>query len=199
MPKARWIAGATTLACGAILAVFLGSRLSAKEQDGGGVRPGNAAARPGAGANAEPGADGEAEFPVVEGRYPLTSEWSIQLPGRFKRRVDDSDMYLWRPGLTLVIAIWNNSESDAGAQLSALKSDISHDAYDLTEEAQGELKRLAYRLHEAAEDQRQDAFYAFVVAPTSYVQLAVYFDDAQDVEAARQVWRSLAPTPSTDR
>jgi hypothetical protein len=188
MPKARWIGSVTALACGAILTTVVGFCASTKKKA---ADVAEAAARPTV-TTSEPSAHREAEFPLVEGRYSLTSNWSVSLPGRFKRRVDEGDMYLWRPGLTLVVAIWNNSEANAGAQLGALKAEISRDAYDLIEETQGELARLAYRLHEAAEDQRQDAFYAFVVGNSSYAQLAVYFDDARDVDAARTLWRSVA-------
>ena len=28
-------------------------------------------------------------FPVVSGEYPMTAEWTIALPGKFKRRIED--------------------------------------------------------------------------------------------------------------
>ena len=45
-------------------------------------------------------------FPIVEGNYRLTREWTIDLPGKFNRRIEDDDLVIWRPGLTFWIAIW---------------------------------------------------------------------------------------------
>ena len=101
-------------------------------------------------------------------------------------------MFLWRPGLTLIVAVWNHEADSPSAQLATLKGDISRDAYDLVEEKRGSMARLAYRLHEAAEDPRQDAFYGYVIGRSSYVQLAVYFDHARDTQTASALWRSVS-------
>lgn len=47
-------------------------------------------------------------FPVVEGTYRMTTSWWVTLPGRFNRRVEDGDLVLWRPGLTVLVAAWGN-------------------------------------------------------------------------------------------
>jgi hypothetical protein len=46
------------------------------------------------------------DYPTIEGRYPLTSDWELDLPQKFNRRIEDGNMVLWRPGLTLRISVW---------------------------------------------------------------------------------------------
>ena len=45
------------------------------------------------------------QFPIVEGRYQMTGEWSIALPGQFNRRIENQDLVIWRPGFTIWLAI----------------------------------------------------------------------------------------------
>lgn len=131
-------------------------------------------------------------FPIVEGVYRLTEKWSITLPGPFNRRIEDGDLVLWRPGLTMWIAVWGNDERETtSARLEWLRGDASEEAYDFLEEEDGGLLRFSYRLAEESEDDRADALYCFAIADESHVQMAVYFDREQDLETAQALWRSL--------
>lgn len=133
------------------------------------------------------------EHPIVEGHQRLTSDWSIDLPGRFKRRLEEGDLHFWRPGLTVVLAVWGNDDHESPQQrLAWIREDMSPDAYDIIEETQDTLLRFAYRLHEESDDERQDALYGFVIADLGHVQVAVYFDDEPDVEVAWSILRSIA-------
>lgn len=185
------------LMCSALLATYVGSRTGQRESGPDVARAKDRTAGPAA-TNETPGTEG-GELPAVEGRYALTKEWTIHLPGRFQRRVEEGDMFLWRPGLTLILAVWNHAADTPSAQLATLKSDLSRDAYDLVEEQQGSVARLAYRLHEAAEDPRQDALYGYVIGKNSYVQLAVYFDHARDAKTASALWRSVSESATAAR
>jgi hypothetical protein len=49
-------------------------------------------------------------FPLVSGDYALTEEWAIHLPEKFARRVEEGNLVLWRPGLTIWLAAWGNTK-----------------------------------------------------------------------------------------
>jgi hypothetical protein len=139
------------------------------------------------------------DYPVVEGQYELTDEWSLHLPERFNRRVEDGDLYIWRPGLTLILAVWGNDKSETSAErLAWIREDMSPKAYDVRAEDRGELVSLSYRLREASDDNRVDALYAFVVASSGHLQVAFYFDDESDCELARRILGSVAYEPTAE-
>jgi hypothetical protein len=55
-------------------------------------------------------------FPIVEGDYALTARWSLYLPEKFARRLEDGSLVLWRHGLTIWLAAWNNDRAESQAQ-----------------------------------------------------------------------------------
>lgn len=139
------------------------------------------------------------DFPIIEGRYPLSDTWSIHLPGPFFQRVEREDVCLWRPGLTVWLAVWNNDKAQTAAErLERIRSSISGDASDLTEESQEGVLRFAYRLQEVKQDKRVDAFYAYVIGDSGHVQLAIYFDDEEQLELAQTLWRGVKEVETTE-
>jgi hypothetical protein len=134
-------------------------------------------------------------FPVVKGRHQLTATWSVDLPGEFNRRVEeDGDLVLWRPGMTVFVAIWNNDRAESvSARIDWLREDTDPSAFDIVADDLGTTRRFAYRQSEDSDDDRVPALYAFTVAEDSHVQLAVYFDSERDVETALRLWRSVLP------
>jgi hypothetical protein len=53
------------------------------------------------------------KFPIVEGHYQLTEEWSVDLPEAFNRRIEEGQMVIWRSGFTIWMAIWNNDKNQS--------------------------------------------------------------------------------------
>jgi len=133
------------------------------------------------------------DFPIVEGHHPLTETWSIQLSGPFFHRTEHEDVCLWRPGLTIWLAVWGNDKAQTAAErLARIRSFTSADAYDRVEESEEQLLRFAYRLRERKQDKRVDAFYAYVIGASGHVQLAMYFEDEEQFELAQSLWRGVA-------
>jgi hypothetical protein len=131
-------------------------------------------------------------FPVVSGEYPMTAEWTIALPGKFKRRIEDGSLVLWRPGLTAWIEVWRNDQRQSERQrLRQIRADSAPTRFDEIEEHENGLLRYAFRLAEPAEDARAAAVYCFAIGATGHVQMAVYFDQESEAEVALGMWRTV--------
>jgi hypothetical protein len=132
------------------------------------------------------------DFPVVAGRYQMTREWSVTLPGRFNRRIEDGSLVLWRPGLTVWILVWGNNHAESvQARLNGLRERRSPQAFDEEVLNDGGLTRYAYRLSEQRDDGLVSALYAFAIGSGGHVQAAIYFDDKTELDVAKQIWRSF--------
>lgn len=137
------------------------------------------------------------KFPVVKGRYRFNATWSVDLPGELNRRIEDGDLVLWRPGLTVFVAIWKNDRAESiSDRLTWIRDDMNPASFDIVEEEFAAGRRLAYRLKEDSDDDRVAALYAFTIGEDSHVQLALYFDSEDDVELALELWRSIQAGPN---
>jgi hypothetical protein len=132
------------------------------------------------------------DFPIVEGRYLITSDWAVTLPQQFNRRIDDDAMVFWRPGITAWIVVWNNNNNETQRErLEWLRSDIAADAFDLESLTDGDVTRFSYRLIERRDFETVYALYGFVIGDNGHVQLSIYFDDERDLETARAIVTGL--------
>lgn len=136
------------------------------------------------------------DFPVVQGHHRLTPEWAITLAEPFNRRIEDGDLVLWNPRITVWMTIWHNDEdASIQARLDDLKQHMSPDAEAIEQEQPDSILFYAYRLAEEpdqdTDDERRPGYYGYAFADTSHVQMAVYFDDEADAQIARALHRSL--------
>ena len=132
------------------------------------------------------------QFPIVEGRYQMTGEWSIALPGQFNRRIENQDLVIWRPGFTIWLAIWNNDKNQTQrVRLNNIKSDISQKAFNLEESEDAGVLLFSYRLAEESEDKRVPALYGVVFGKSGHVQAAIYFDKESDAQVAKQILKDI--------
>ena len=53
------------------------------------------------------------DFPVVDGHYQMTSEWSLNLDQPHNRRIEEQQLVIWRPGVTLWISVWGNDNHES--------------------------------------------------------------------------------------
>lgn len=128
-------------------------------------------------------------FPIVEGEHALTSSWSLTLPSPFARRIEDDSLVLWRPGLTLCIAAFNNDHREPqAARLAAMKDTMSPDATSVREDTAGGVTRLTYRLVEDG----QKSVSAIVIGATGHLHASIYFDDEADAATALRIAASIA-------
>jgi hypothetical protein len=132
------------------------------------------------------------DFPVVDGHYQVTKRWSVELPEKFNKRLEDDTLVIWRPGLTFWFSIWKNDQNQSQEErLTGLKARMSADAFDVQEVRDNLLIRLSYRLKEQSEDNRAPAFYAFVIGADGHVRMGVYFDKEADAAVAQTAMLSV--------
>lgn len=128
---------------------------------------------------------------------PLGSNWSLRLPGKFRRRTQEGDIVLWRPGFTIWASVHSRpNDTPASDRLAAIRKGISPDAFALEETRDGDLLTLAYRLQEPSKDHRAAAYYGFAVGAHGHVQLGMYFDDEASAERAKAILRSVKEQPA---
>jgi hypothetical protein len=135
------------------------------------------------------------KFPVVEGRYQMTKEWSVALPEKFNRRIEDGSLVIWRPGFTMWISVWGNDKNETKKErLGQLRTRISGHAFDLNEAQHANVLLFSYRLKEDENDKRVPALYGFAFGESGHVQIGIYFNQESDLAKARVILGSLRET-----
>jgi hypothetical protein len=130
--------------------------------------------------------------PLVEGTHALNAAWSIHLPGEFARRVEDDSLVLWRPGLTIWLAIWNNDRGESQAErLAAIKKSAAKARHSEQERVTTHESRYSYRLRDENEAGPIESLNAFIITNDEHLQIAVYFDDPATEAAAVQLVESI--------
>jgi hypothetical protein len=136
----------------------------------------------------------------VEGDHALTATWSLHLPGKFARRVEDGSLVLWRPGLTVWLAAWNNDHGESRPErLAWIKESASPARFDERESNFGGVTRFSYRLRDENEDGPVESLCAYFLNDDGHLQMSVYFDDLTDEAAARQLVDSVMQHSRPDR
>ena len=132
------------------------------------------------------------DFPIVEGHYQMTADWSVMLPTQFNRRIEEGQLVIWKPGFTIWTNVWNNDKSESqDDRLQWIQGDSSPNGFDKVTESSDGVSRYAYRLKEDSYDDREPAFYCFAIGEEGHVQMAIYFDSADDLADAQAIWQSL--------
>jgi hypothetical protein len=132
-------------------------------------------------------------FPLVEGEHRLTASWSIRLPGQFARRIEDGSLVLWRPGLTIRLAAWNNDHGQSQADRAArIKKCASPNRFAEQEAVANGVTRFSYRLRDDNNDGPVESVYGFVIGDDGHLQLGIYFDDPADEQVARELVQGVS-------
>lgn len=133
------------------------------------------------------------DFPVVSGTYRLTPDWTIDLPFEMNRRIEDSDLVLWRPGFTVWLAVWGNDHEERESErILRIYSDLSPQATDIHYQPDQSPARLSYRLHETQDGGAVFALYGFVVSETGHLQIAFYCDSEADLKHADKAFAGVS-------
>ncbi len=132
----------------------------------------------------------------MSGACNLTEDWSLFLPEKFNRRIEDGDMVIWRPGLTFYLAAWDNDDRQTP---QACRDGILREAgADRRNERQTERDDLLVLTYEQEErDARRSpsvwtALSSYTIAPIGHLQLSAYCDTDADLAVAYAVVGSVA-------
>jgi len=135
-------------------------------------------------------------FPLVQGDHAVTARWMLHLPGQFARRMEDGDLVLWRPGLTVWVAAWGNDNSQSQSErLERAKRASSPDRFEERQSTSDDLSRFSYRLRDRSEDGPVESIYSLTFAEDGEMNMAIYFDDRVDETEAWQIAESVALRP----
>lgn len=129
------------------------------------------------------------DFPVVEGDIVLTDRWMLTLPGAFNRRMEEGNLVIWRPGLTMWLSAWGVEDGlSVEARIADAKAGAATGAKDWTEETLDGVTRLSYGLSEAGKDGRNVlSLNAFSYAEDGQILAAFYTDDPAEILVAKEI------------
>jgi hypothetical protein len=131
-------------------------------------------------------------FPIVEGDYALTAEWSIRLPEKFARRIEDGSLVLWRPGLTIWLTAWGNDRGQTQAErLKWIKEAASPKRFAEREVCTEGVTRFSYRLLDENENGPVESLAAYMINDDGHLQVSIYYDDPADEAIARTLADSV--------
>lgn len=120
----------------------------------------------------------------------------LHLPEQFTRRIEDGDLVLWRPGLTVWLAAWGNDNSESQSpRLERAKRGSSPDRCEERQSTSGGLSRFSYRLLDWSEDGQIESIHSLAFADDGELNLAIYFDDPADENKAWEIAESVALRP----
>ena len=117
----------------------------------------------------------------------------MSLPGEFARRVEDSSLVLWRPGLTVWLAAWNNDhQQDQATRLASIKDAASPLRFAEQESVADGVTRYGYRLRDRSPEGEIESVNAYAIAADGHLQMSIYSDDVSDEAVAWQLAGSAA-------
>jgi cytidylate kinase len=131
-------------------------------------------------------------FPLVEGEYALTADWSMYIPEKFTRRIEEGSLVLWRPGLTIWMEAWNNDNNESQAErLAWIKDSASAKRFSEKDHADNNVTRFSYRLRDENEDGTVESLYSFTINNNGHLQMAIYFDDLSEERTVHELAESV--------
>jgi hypothetical protein len=132
-------------------------------------------------------------IPDADGESVLDAHWVADFPVRFKRRIEDTNTILWRPGFTIWMQGFGTRAESAQQVRSKMEREIPGSASDLSREEEGGLWRTSFRIASSVPDGRRPALVALIWANGQLLNLTAYFDDEADAAQALAISRSVRP------
>jgi hypothetical protein len=116
---------------------------------------------------------------------------AVRLDRRMLARIDDGTIVYWTDGFTIMVRSWAGDGRDGDAHIDEALAEASPERTDQKRGEDDGLSLLSYRLVEASERGVQNGLYCFAANEGGVVQLAIYWDDPEDANAADTLWASL--------
>lgn len=138
---------------------------------------------------------------VVQGERDLDDNWGIELPTPFRARVegDGDELVFWRPCLTFHVHVFTAEEpvEQRLPMLRAQLAELAPRALEVREDVHT-IRRtrrtvLSWRLPIEESQGRVSSLGSFVIGDRGHVLVGVQADREVDIEAARDIVRSVLP------
>lgn len=129
--------------------------------------------------------------------HRLTEDWTIEINNLFERKIEeDGTLYYTTGDKSVRLIIWN-SEQNKEKLLEDCKRGIeNHDQtesktlgkYDFSD---NEVSRIGYLIQESNKQKVYHAIHATSIIDKEIVQIALYFDEMEDIDWAINTWKNI--------
>ena len=127
----------------------------------------------------------------------ITSEWLIDLPDEFEKRVEEEKLVFWKTGITIIIAAFRLPDGTGKLELlNQIQSMIPENALEKLVSTKGEIVGLGYTQIQKIKGQIDRlSLVSFTASDTSCLQVAFYLDDPSDLDWAKRIWKDVIFLP----
>jgi len=132
--------------------------------------------------------------------FRITSEWLIDLPDDFEKRVEEDKLVFWKTGITIIIAAFRlPDDMDKLELLNQVQSKIPENALEKLVSTKGEIVGLGYtQLLKTHGENDRLSLVTFTASDSSFLQVAFYLDDPNDLEWAKSIWEGIIFLPQKE-
>lgn len=132
--------------------------------------------------------------------FQITSEWLIDLPDDFEKRVEEEKLVFWKTGITIIIAVFHiPADTDKLELLNQIQQKIPEEALEKLVSTKGEIVGLGYtQLQKIKDGNKRLSLISFTASDTSCLQVAFYLDDPNDLNWAKKVWEDVIFLPEKE-
>jgi hypothetical protein len=132
--------------------------------------------------------------------FRITSEWLIDLPDDFEKRVEEDKLVFWKTGVTIIIAAFRIPPDTGKLELlNQIQSKIPENALEKLVSTKGEIVGLGYtQLQKVKNENDRLSLITFTASDSSCLQVAFYLDDPNDLDWAKKVWGGVIFLPQKE-
>jgi len=131
--------------------------------------------------------------------FKITSEWLIDLPDDFEKRVEDDKLIFWKTGISVIIAAFSLPDGTTKIELlNQIQAKLPKDALEKLVSTKGKIVGLGYtQFQSLGEGKQRLSLTTFTASDSSCLQTAFYLDDPTNLDWAKSVWKSLIFHPES--
>lgn len=130
--------------------------------------------------------------------HRLTKQWTININNLFERSVEESgDLFYTTGDKSVRLAIWNEDHKSKEQIYTEHKEIVENrdqsaaatlQVFDFPDQ---DIARIGYLIEEVDGLKTYNVIYGFSIIDHQFVQVALYFDEEEDMNWAVQTWRSI--------
>lgn len=131
-------------------------------------------------------------------KHKLTVQWELEINNLFERREEETGDLLYTTGdKSLRLAIWNYDNENKAEIYKNHQDIITHKKDSFPEDlktfelSDSEISRIGYMIKEFDESREYNVIYGFSIVDNQVLQLALYFDDDEDLNWALATWKGI--------